>query len=138
MLQTLGRVLALGMLFFPLPHFGAAFAAEPSTPPSTTVHLRGSQNLVPMVQEVAERYMSKHTNARIVVSGGGTYRGYKSLLDGTADIAMASSPPSEEALNLRTQDSPKFVITTIGVNGGEIPGQRGGVRAGQWRDAMQI
>ena len=25
-----------------------------------------------------------------------------------------------------------------GVNGGEIPGQRGGVRAGQMRDVMQI
>ena len=67
-----------------------------------------------MVQQAAERYMTEHPGARIVVGAGGTYRGYKSLLDGTIDIAMASGPPSDETMSLRSQDSPQFITTSVG------------------------
>lgn len=98
-------------LFLPA---GMARAAGSDGVFTTAVILRGSSNLVPLVQQVAERYMREHPNVRVVVSAGGTYRGYKALLDGTADIAMASSPQSEEARNLRTAESPQFVTTTVG------------------------
>jgi phosphate transport system substrate-binding protein len=88
-------------------------AARAETPPPA-IHLRGSLTLMPIAQQVAERYMREHAGVRIVLSGGGTYRGYKTLLEGTADIAMTSSAPSDELLTLRTQDSPTFVTTPIG------------------------
>lgn len=112
--QPLRRVFALGMALILFFHVSAPFAASSAPSPSIAVTIRGSQNLVPMVQQVAERYMMERPDVHIVVSAGGTYRGYKSLLDGTADIALASSPQSEEALNLRSPDSPRLVVTTVG------------------------
>ena len=55
-----------------------------------SVHIRGSTTLTPLMQKIAEAYMAEHADARIVISSGGTERGYKSVVDGTADIAMAS------------------------------------------------
>lgn len=78
------------------------------------VHLRGTETLVPMAQYMAETYMRDHPGATVVVMGGGTFRGYKSLLDGTADIAMVSSGMQENVSNLFTKDSPKLVKTIVG------------------------
>jgi phosphate transport system substrate-binding protein len=78
------------------------------------VHLRGSSNLVPMAQYMAETYMRDQTTATIVVSGGGTYRGYKALLDGTADIAMVSSAPQEDVQHLLGDKPPAFKSTVVG------------------------
>ena len=64
-----------------------------------TVHLRGSTTLMPIAQRVAENYMNEQKNVRIVVSGGGTERGYKAIVDGTADVAMASSEPRDDIVN---------------------------------------
>lgn len=106
----LRRHLSKGVFLCVLIHIGTA-AAESPLP---TVHIRGSTNLMPMLQRVAENYMREHAEARIVVSAGGTARGYKSLIDGTADIAMASSAPTEQTLAFLNQGSPKFVSTTVG------------------------
>ncbi|NVO05875.1 MAG: PstS family phosphate ABC transporter substrate-binding protein [Rhodoferax sp.] len=78
------------------------------------VHLRGTEALVPMAQYMAETYMRDHPGSTIVVGGGGTFRGYKSLLDGTVDIAMVSSGVQENVSNLLTKDSPKLVTTIVG------------------------
>ena len=78
------------------------------------VHLRGTDALLPMAQYMAETYMRDHPGATIVVGAGGTFRGYKSVLDGTADIAMASSHVQENVADLRTPDSPKFIQTLVG------------------------
>jgi phosphate transport system substrate-binding protein len=82
--------------------------------PAVAVHLRGSGNLIPMAQYMAETYMRDRANATIVVSGGGTYRGYKSLLDGTADIAMVSSAPQEDVQRLLGDPPPAFQSTVVG------------------------
>jgi phosphate transport system substrate-binding protein len=59
------------------------------------LQLTGSTTLQPRMQRVAESYMGAH-QARIVVNGGcGTARGYKALLDGVTDIAMASGAQSD-------------------------------------------
>jgi phosphate transport system substrate-binding protein len=78
------------------------------------VHVRGSEVLVPMAQYMAETYMRDHPGATIVVSGGGTFRGYKSLLDGTADIAMVSNSDQESVNSLLSKDSPQLVKTVVG------------------------
>lgn len=78
------------------------------------VHLRGTPALLPMAQTLAESYMREHPKANIVVSGGGTYRGYKSVLDGTADVAMVSSDPQDDVRQLLGPKSPTLRTITIG------------------------
>ena len=78
------------------------------------VHLRGTDALLPMAQYMAETYMRDHPGSTIVVATGGTFRGYKSLLDGTTDVAMVSSRVQENVEELLTKDSPAFDRTTVG------------------------
>jgi phosphate transport system substrate-binding protein len=78
------------------------------------VHLRGTDALLPMAQYMAETYMRDRPGSTIVVGAGGTFRGYKSLLDGTTDIAMVSSNVQENVADLLTKDSPKFNRTIVG------------------------
>lgn len=85
-----------------------AFAEE------NAVHLRGTDVLLPMAQYMAETYMRGHPGSTIVVGAGGTFRGYKSLLDKTADIAMVSSNVQENVTDLLTKDSPKLIKTIVG------------------------
>lgn len=70
---------------------GAAAGAEPKS-----VHVRGSTTMLPMAQYMAEAYMAEQPGVTVAVSDGGTNRGYKSILDGTADVALVSGPlPAE-------------------------------------------
>ena len=54
------------------------------------VQVKGSDTLLSISQYIAEKYMEKNKNARIAVTGGGSGVGISSLLNGTADIGMAS------------------------------------------------
>lgn len=103
------------MRFFPFfcNTFALFLCASLSSWSSAAVQLRGSTTLLPLAQMVAEAYMAEHPTEKIVVSGGGTERGYKSIMDNTADIAMASSEPSQDYLNqnvLHQRDIEKFLI----------------------------
>lgn len=64
---------------------------DPTLPDSTpALQLTGSSTMLAGIQRAAEAYMRTRP-ARIAVNGGvGTARGYKALLDGTTDVAMAS------------------------------------------------
>ena len=52
--------------------------------------IKGSDTVLPVSQETAEKFMKEHPNARITVTGGGSGVGISALLDNTTDIAMAS------------------------------------------------
>ncbi|MEO6017262.1 MAG: substrate-binding domain-containing protein [Polaromonas sp.] len=90
--RMLRRALVLAALWPVLP--GPALAADG---PARTVHIRGSMTFDHIVQALAEQYMRSNPSSAVVVSGGGSSRGYLTLLDNTADLAMVSGPPSEEA-----------------------------------------
>lgn len=81
---------------------------------SNVVHLRGSTTLLPIAQIIAEAYMGENPGTSVVISGGGTERGYKAILDGTADIAMASSAMPEDILNETRHQGIKFQNTLLG------------------------
>ncbi len=83
--------------------------------PTRSVHIRGSTTFGAIVQSLAEQYMRSHPSTTVVVSGGGTSRGYITLLDNTADLAMVSGAPSEE-----TRDE----IDRSGVKLVEVPFRR--------------
>ena len=52
--------------------------------------IKGSDTVLPIAQQTAEEYMKKKPDARVTVTGGGSGVGISALLDGTADLAMAS------------------------------------------------
>ena len=52
--------------------------------------IKGSDTVLPIAQQTAERFMTLNPNARVTVTGGGTGVGISALLDKTTDIAMAS------------------------------------------------
>ncbi len=54
--------------------------------------IKGSDTVLPVAQETAERFMNEYPNARVTVTGGGTGVGISALMDNTTDIAMASRP----------------------------------------------
>jgi phosphate transport system substrate-binding protein len=71
-----------------------------STPPKRhggALHLAGSTTMMARMRRVAEAYMDEQRDTSIVIiDGGGTARGYKALLDRTADICMASAAAGDE------------------------------------------
>lgn len=52
--------------------------------------IKGSDTVLPIAQQTAEEYMKEKPDARVTVTGGGSGVGISALLDGTADLAMAS------------------------------------------------
>jgi len=70
----------------------------PSHSAARALQLTGSTTMLPRMQRVAELYMQRQLG-RIVINGGcGSARGYKALLDGTTDIAMASGAAPDDAI----------------------------------------
>lgn len=102
--KILRRVFLFAALLPALP--GLAVTDNNST---RTVHIRGSTTFGAIVQSLAEQYMRSHSASTVVVSGGGTSRGYLTLLDNTADVAMVSGAPSEDTLNEITRSGMKLV-----------------------------
>lgn len=64
---------------------------EPETARSATeLTIKGSDTMVHLVSLWAERYMQRHDETVISVTGGGSGTGFASLLNGTTDICAAS------------------------------------------------
>ncbi len=91
MLAALAPVMAATMAVLPSP----ALSAD-KTPAPRTVHIRGSIAFGSIVQSLAEQYMRSNPKSSVVVSGGGTSRGYLTLLDNTADMAIVSGSASDD------------------------------------------
>ena len=52
--------------------------------------IKGSDTVLPLTQELSERFLKEHPSSEIVVTGGGTGVGLAALPENTTDIAMAS------------------------------------------------
>ena len=65
-------------------------AAAEESAPSRSVQVRGSTIFLPAMQMLAERYMAEHAGSRIVVLGGGSWLGIKSVLDKSASLGVVS------------------------------------------------
>ena len=107
MLKTMGRISTSALLLAAL--LPAISAAAQTHNDHRTVHIRGSTTFRSIVQSLAEQYMRSNPSTTVVVSGGGTSRGYITLLDNTADIAMVSGAPSEETRDEITRSGMKLV-----------------------------
>jgi len=68
----------------------------------TTLHAAGSTTVLPVVSTAANVYHQQHPDVTITVSGGGSGVGIASMIQGTADIGMASREiDDEEAVKLK-------------------------------------
>jgi len=73
------------------------------TTASVTLTAKGSDTVLPLAQQEAEKYMQKHKDAAITIVGGGTGVGLSALEEGTTDLAMASRDlKTEEKLKFKT------------------------------------
>ncbi|MFC5271212.1 phosphate ABC transporter substrate-binding protein [Adhaeribacter terreus] len=73
------------------------------TSAAVTLTVKGSDTVLPLAQQEAEKYMQKHKDAAITIVGGGTGVGLSALEEGTTDMAMASRDlKTEEKLKFKT------------------------------------
>lgn len=82
----------------------------------TTIHVRGAAELAPRLQAAAERYMMHDRQASVVIVRGGSVFAVKSLLHGSADVAMVYGPPPlvmREAIRMRGNRLSQTLIDRI-------------------------
>lgn len=65
-------------------------AENPAAGKSITI--KGSDTVLPLTQQEAEKFMNSHKETAITVVGGGSGVGITALIEGTTDIAMSSRP----------------------------------------------
>lgn len=61
-------------------------------PQNETLTVKGSDTMVILVQQWAEKYMGSHKGAVVQVTGGGSGTGISALINGTTDICASSRP----------------------------------------------
>ena len=81
------------------------------------VQVKGSDTLLSISQYIAEEYMTKNKNARIAVTGGGSGVGISSLLNGTADIGMASRNIKESEIKKSKEKGLNLEEVVMGYDG---------------------
>lgn len=74
--------------------------------------LKGSDTLLPLVQKESESFSKKNNSGSLTVTGGGSGVGISALIDGTADIAMASRKIKFDE-KMKLQDSGKKPIEVV-------------------------
>lgn len=80
------------------------------SPSKEVITVKGSDTMVILAQRWAELYMSKHPDAVIQVTGGGSGTGISALINGTTDICNASRPMKNSE-----KDKLKVRFNTLGV-----------------------
>ncbi|OPJ55411.1 phosphate ABC transporter substrate-binding protein [Alkalithermobacter paradoxus] len=65
---------------------------------SKVVQVRGSDTMVNLGQQWAEKFMDEHPEAQIAVTGGGSGTGIAAIINGTADIAQSSRKMKDSEL----------------------------------------
>jgi phosphate transport system substrate-binding protein len=58
--------------------------------PTSVIYMKGSDTMVILAQKWAGAYMAGHSGVSVYADGGGTGAGFAALIDGKADIALAS------------------------------------------------
>lgn len=77
------------------------------------IQLRGSTTVLKVIQKIGLQYMDENPNIRLPLVGGGTAIGYKSVLDGSSSMGMASGQmPSNISL---WADKNKLTLETYSI-----------------------
>lgn len=119
----IGAIVSLAI--FAAPVLAGAGGSEQS------VHVRGSSIFLPAMQILAEHYMADHPGSRIVVTGGGSWWGVKTVLDGTAALGMLSGEAipgdldelaKEEGETLHRHSIARFAVAPVVHPGNPVTG----------------
>lgn len=81
------------------------------------IQLRGSSTVMKLMQQIGMQYMDEYPNIRLPLVGGGTAMGFKSVLDGTSDIGMASGKMPPDIQLWAQKHKLKIEEITIAVDG---------------------
>lgn len=81
------------------------------------VQLRGSGNVLPLIQSIGDRYMSENPEVGLPLQLGGSARGYKTVLDGTTDIGMVSGGIGHQMAKFARRQGMPFRTTPIAWDG---------------------
>lgn len=84
---------------------------------SKVVQVKGSDTIVNVSQYIAEEYMMANKGARIAVTGGGSGVGISSLINGTADIGMASRNIKDKEIKAAKEKGVNIDEVVIGFDG---------------------
>ena len=84
---------------------------------SVFVQLRGSGNVLPLIQAIGDQYMTEHPTVGLPLQLGGSARGYKSVLDGTTDIGMVSGAMAPAMTRLAHKQGQHLTTTPIARDG---------------------
>ncbi len=95
--------------------FLALFVFVAGANAASQIKVTGSTTVLPIMQKAAEDYMAANPGTEIVISGGGSGSGIKSLIDGLCTIAMASRDikSNEVALAQKNGVEPNRVAVAI-------------------------
>jgi phosphate transport system substrate-binding protein len=102
------RMLAFIALFLTvLPSVGMSEAAEAKH----YIHVRAASSMLAILRTSAESYMQQHPNMVVTVTGAqsGSFRGVKSIIEGTSDIGGSSSEPDEVHMQMMEKKGVKVV-----------------------------
>lgn len=81
-----------------------------------SVTINGSTTVLPIIQKASEHFMASYPDISIVLSGGGSGTGIKSLLDGITDVAMSSRDVKESEKSLAAGKKVELTRTVIAVD----------------------
>ncbi len=84
---------------------------------SQNLVIQGSTTLLPIVQAAAEAYMDKHSDANIMVRGGGSGTGIAALIDRACDIANSSRTIKTKELKQAREKGVNLMGTVIALDG---------------------
>jgi phosphate transport system substrate-binding protein len=125
-------------------------AFERASPLSGSVQVVGSESMRTVVSACAEDFMSKNSQADIIVKGGGSGDGLAALLHGIADIGMtsrelsprerdyASAKAIELAMSVLALDAVTVVVNRASAVSALDLGQLGNIFAGKIRNWREL
>lgn len=100
---------------FLLVMFGAS--AEAQQLASKVIRVKGANTMANPVDQLASAFMKDKPDISVAVSGGGTQIGFRSLLDGSAEIAMASAKFTSEQERAAAEKGMELVSRVVGSDG---------------------
>lgn len=81
-----------------------------------SITINGSTTVLPIIQKSSEHFMASYPDISIVLSGGGSGTGLKSLLDGITDVAMSSRDVKASETKLAASKKMELTRTVIAVD----------------------
>jgi phosphate transport system substrate-binding protein len=95
-MKLAARIVSTLLLTLALAACGGGERQQQARSSNKPLTIKGSDTMVILTQRLAEEYMKAHPGAVVQVNGGGSGTGIAALINGSADMAMASRPMKDD------------------------------------------